>query len=490
MALNVAAAKAAGYTDADIAAWEQAKAAGYSDEEIQSYIDSNRQPAPASGENRVEEDPVQAFLRQSEEATAGLGAAWEDASLAVRQKMPWMTEEQGNQEAEALAARQAQDPRLQTFMGQFGRASPTIASLAIPGAGTVRGAALIGAGLGALTPETEGEGAMENMAEGAVSLATPLAGLKAAGATWRAIPKSGAAVENLAERLPILGPILRGARGQEKEAAVLAAREARDQIAAAEKARREAQAVALRQQKAAAKAESEATRAYSEAELRGSASELAGGKDTTAVVSDLRKKGIDAMRAAQKKLTERYAQVEAPRKGVPKVKFDKKEWNAGEIRSSIRDLKNEMRRLPSDHPKLVELRDKEAQLNAALEKWAEGSPEAAAQLSEMRAVDRLFRQSVGRARAEFGVKGTGGKLHEADFPRVEALVAQLRSPTRGAALVERTQRLVPGSEQGLRQAVGAMGTEDLKLLTSPAAKRVLTKAEQEQIDALLQALRK
>jgi hypothetical protein len=239
--------------------------------------------------------------------------------------------------------------------------------------------------------------------------------------------------------------------------------------------------------------------------------------DPTEAAAALRRVGIKENRRATRALDRRYEAAELPRPGVGDVDIGEIGGRLGrefkdsdnpllkrfattgekeaasftpqEVREARRVIGGQLSKLDPNSPKAAELRQLQSGLNESLESWGRTTPEARKQLRDMKAVDRLFRSTVGRARKQLGVRGTGNRVHEQDYPSVEKIITSLRSPNRAGDVADKVNKFLPGGQDELRRIVGALGTEDFKHLTGAAARRSLSYQDQDEIAALVKALR-
>ena len=127
-------------------------------------------------------DPTEG-MSTGEKVLAGIGKGFTDIGRGVGQKLGLVSEE------DIAEARRLDQPLMETGAGLtgsvIGNVAAALPAMAIPGAGTVAGSALVGAGLGALQPTVKGESTLQNAALGA-----------AFGAGGAAIPKGLARIVN------------------------------------------------------------------------------------------------------------------------------------------------------------------------------------------------------------------------------------------------------------------------------------------------------
>lgn len=218
-------ARKAGYTDTEIADHlaarsekgfdlQGAREAGYSDSQIISLLSGDD---PATGQARVADQSsidsnstdeltqrrVDRARQQSETdalvdtvnnnptngmtvgqlAGAGAGKSFVDTGRGVKQILG------ANNQAEIDESRQTDAPLMRTASGTLGNIGGAVAQAAptmlIPGAATIAGSALTGAGLGAVQPVATGESRGENAAIGAVAGAAGPLLARGAGAVVR-----------------------------------------------------------------------------------------------------------------------------------------------------------------------------------------------------------------------------------------------------------------------------------------------------------------
>ena len=189
---------------------------GMAPQDIQSAIERDIVPVIQSrreaGQKDIERmaDPL-AGTTPSYRAVAGYGKAGADIARGIGQTLGLVSRE------DVAEARKRDEPLMRSSSGMAGNIAGNIATLvptaAIPGAATLRGAAAIGAGIGAISPSTSTEETLANIGGGAALAA---GGQAAARGLARAIsPRGQPAAQALAregvELTPgqILGPTAR-----------------------------------------------------------------------------------------------------------------------------------------------------------------------------------------------------------------------------------------------------------------------------------------
>lgn len=153
-----------------------ARQAGYSDDEIAAYLKSNTPKSPAKV---MPADPT-VDMTSGEQFWAGMGKKMNDVYLGAKQRVGLADQ------AEVDEARKYDAPLMNTTAGKIGGLAGTVVStlpaLAVPGANTVAGASAVGGIMGLLEPTARDESALRNAALGAAGGAAAQWGLgKAAG---------------------------------------------------------------------------------------------------------------------------------------------------------------------------------------------------------------------------------------------------------------------------------------------------------------------
>lgn len=135
-------------------------------------------------------DPTEG-MSGAEKFAAGIGKRMTDWGQAAGQ-MVGLVDQKTVDETKHLDA-----PLMNTFGGQAGAVAADLLSAVLPGANTVKGATLISAGLGALTPTATGESRANNTA---ISGALGYGGAKLAGLVGRGKDAAANRVASLAEK--------------------------------------------------------------------------------------------------------------------------------------------------------------------------------------------------------------------------------------------------------------------------------------------------
>ena len=124
-------------------------------------------PDPSAGGGTLQLGPIDTGIKTPEvvdRALAGAGKAFADIGRGAGQMLGLTSE------ADVAESRRLDAPLMNTAAGKVGNVVGNIAAsvpaLAVPGANTVVGAGVIGAGLGALQPTVEGESRVKNAAIG------------------------------------------------------------------------------------------------------------------------------------------------------------------------------------------------------------------------------------------------------------------------------------------------------------------------------------
>jgi hypothetical protein len=191
MPFDVNAAKAAGYSDAEIQQYigqpaqpqnfdvAGARAAGYSDAEIQQHL--GRQGTSPQAEPTY--DPTEG-MSTTERVLAGVGGGMVDVALGAKQMLAKTgLFDEAKVQAEVDEKRRLDAPLAATTAGGIGQVGGRIAAtlpLAVLAPGGIAAAAATGAGTAAFDPVATGESRLANMATGAVGGAAGGALLKGA----------------------------------------------------------------------------------------------------------------------------------------------------------------------------------------------------------------------------------------------------------------------------------------------------------------------